>query len=95
MTSLCAALYSVGGCGDPLTAARRRRRPNRDEGDSPCLTCSISPIGIVGFLALWGDHEGAATGSRRPTMFDYIVSGIVAVLLLVYLGWAMFQPEKF
>jgi len=28
-------------------------------------------------------------------MFDYIVSGIVFILLLVYLGWAMFQPEKF
>jgi K+-transporting ATPase KdpF subunit len=29
------------------------------------------------------------------TMFEYIVSGIVAVLLLVYLGWAMFKPERF
>jgi K+-transporting ATPase KdpF subunit len=29
------------------------------------------------------------------TMFDYVISGIVAVSLLVYLGWAMFQPEKF
>jgi len=28
-------------------------------------------------------------------MFDYIVSGIVSALLLVYLGWAMFKPEKF
>jgi len=28
-------------------------------------------------------------------MFDYVVSGIVAAFLLVYLGWAMFQPEKF
>jgi len=28
-------------------------------------------------------------------MFDYLVSGIVAALMLVYLGWAMFQPEKF
>jgi len=28
-------------------------------------------------------------------MFDYIISGIVSVLLLLYLGWAMFQPEKF
>jgi len=28
-------------------------------------------------------------------MFDYIVSGAVAVFLLVYLGWAMFKPEKF
>jgi len=28
-------------------------------------------------------------------MFDYVVSGIVAVFLLVYLGWAMFRPEKF
>jgi K+-transporting ATPase KdpF subunit len=31
----------------------------------------------------------------EAAMFDYIVSGIVSVLLLVYLGWAMFQPEKF
>jgi K+-transporting ATPase KdpF subunit len=28
-------------------------------------------------------------------MFDYLVSGIVAAFLLVYLGWAMFRPEKF
>jgi len=28
-------------------------------------------------------------------MFDYIISGIVAACLLAYLGWAMFQPEKF
>jgi len=28
-------------------------------------------------------------------MFDYIISGIVALLLLVYLGWAMFKPERF
>jgi len=28
-------------------------------------------------------------------MFDYILSGVVAVFLLVYLGWAMFRPESF
>jgi len=28
-------------------------------------------------------------------MFDYIVSGIVSAFLLVYLGWAMFKPERF
>jgi len=28
-------------------------------------------------------------------MFDYVVSGLVAVFLLVYLGWAMFRPERF
>jgi len=28
-------------------------------------------------------------------MFDYIISGIVAVVLLLYLGYAMFKPEKF
>jgi len=28
-------------------------------------------------------------------MFDYLISGVVAVFLLVYLGWAMFKPEKF
>ena len=28
-------------------------------------------------------------------MFDYIISGIVAIFLFVYLGWAMFKPEKF
>jgi K+-transporting ATPase KdpF subunit len=32
---------------------------------------------------------------RSLVMFDYIVSGIVSLLLLIYLGWAMFQPEKF
>ncbi len=36
-----------------------------------------------------------ATGSRGSIMFDYLISGIVAMLLLVYLGWAMFQPDKF
>jgi K+-transporting ATPase KdpF subunit len=33
--------------------------------------------------------------ARESAMFDYIISGIVAVFLLVYLGWAMFQPERF
>jgi K+-transporting ATPase KdpF subunit len=40
--------------------------------------------------------KGCATfAARIKEMFDYIISGIVSVLLLVYLGWAMFQPEKF
>jgi K+-transporting ATPase KdpF subunit len=42
-----------------------------------------------------GESPSPATGPRRSTMFEYIVSGIVAVLLLVYLGWAMFRPERF
>jgi K+-transporting ATPase KdpF subunit len=28
-------------------------------------------------------------------MFDYVVSAVVSILLLVYLGWAMFKPERF
>jgi len=28
-------------------------------------------------------------------VFDYVVSGFVATLLLVYLAWAMFKPERF
>jgi len=28
-------------------------------------------------------------------VFDYILSLIIAALLLVYLGWAMFKPERF
>jgi K+-transporting ATPase KdpF subunit len=40
--------------------------------------------------------KGCATfAARIKEMFDYIISGIVSVLLLVYLGWAMFRPEKF
>ncbi|MGE5360908.1 MAG: potassium-transporting ATPase subunit F [Bacteroidales bacterium] len=39
-----------------------------------------------------GYHEGLREG---VAMFEYLVSGVVAVLLLLYLGWAMFQPEKF
>jgi K+-transporting ATPase KdpF subunit len=36
-----------------------------------------------------------AIGYRSQIMFDYVVSGTVAVLLIVYLGWAMFKPERF
>jgi K+-transporting ATPase KdpF subunit len=50
-------------------------------GSSASPPCGVSP--------------GRAIEHRRPDMFDYIVSGIVSVLLLVYLGWAMFQPERF
>jgi K+-transporting ATPase KdpF subunit len=41
--------------------------------------------------------ELRAEGSRlrASVMFDYIVSAVVSILLLIYLGWAMFQPEKF
>jgi K+-transporting ATPase KdpF subunit len=42
-----------------------------------------------------GYQQGLRPRLGDPSMFDYIVSGIVSVLLLVYLGWAMFQPEKF
>jgi K+-transporting ATPase KdpF subunit len=35
------------------------------------------------------------SGCRRRRMFEYVISGIVAALLLVYLGWAMFRPEAF
>jgi K+-transporting ATPase KdpF subunit len=39
--------------------------------------------------------EGRGQRAEGITMFDYILSGIVSILLLIYLGWAMFQPEKF
>lgn len=44
-----------------------------------------------------GHRQGvrARLGAEKQTMFDYLVSGFVASLLLVYLGWAMFKPEKF
>jgi K+-transporting ATPase KdpF subunit len=47
--------------------------------------------------AFWrcGASQRPANGSRRLVMFDYVVSLIVAILLLAYLGWAMFKPEKF
>jgi K+-transporting ATPase KdpF subunit len=41
-----------------------------------------------------GHHKGVRPRLGDP-MFDYISSGVIAILLLVYLGWAMFQPEKF
>jgi len=46
---------------------------------------------------LCGASRRPATGLRAEgtAMFDYIISGIVSILLLIYLGWAMFQPEKF
>jgi K+-transporting ATPase KdpF subunit len=39
--------------------------------------------------------EGKGLRAEGTAMFDYILSGIVSILLLIYLGWAMFQPEKF
>jgi K+-transporting ATPase KdpF subunit len=39
-----------------------------------------------------GHYQGVRAS---VAMLDYIVSGVVSVLLLIYLGWAMFQPEKF
>ena len=62
----------------------------------PRLTCT-------GDVLFWirraprreGVSERGWGPARDKKMFDYIISGIVAVLLLVYLGWAMFQPEKF
>jgi len=42
-----------------------------------------------------GASRRRAIAPEGTAMFDYIISGIVSVLLLVYLGWAMFQPEKF
>jgi K+-transporting ATPase KdpF subunit len=44
---------------------------------------------------LSGPSSKPASGCRRRQMFEYVVSGIVAALLLVYLGWAMFRPEAF
>ncbi|MEQ1727914.1 MAG: K(+)-transporting ATPase subunit F [Vicinamibacterales bacterium] len=42
-----------------------------------------------------GNYQGLRPGLGASIMFDYIISGIVSMLLLVYLGWAMFRPEKF
>jgi len=28
-------------------------------------------------------------------MFDFILSAVVSLFLLVYLAWAMFRPERF
>jgi K+-transporting ATPase KdpF subunit len=45
-----------------------------------------------------GHHEVLRPGVAERAefkMFDYIISGIVAIFLLMYLAWAMFQPQKF
>jgi K+-transporting ATPase KdpF subunit len=42
-----------------------------------------------------GHYQGVRSRIGQRAMFDYIVSGIVSILLLIYLSWAMFQPEKF
>ncbi len=41
-----------------------------------------------------GDRAGVRS-RVGAVMFDYVVSAIVSVFLLIYLGWAMFKPEKF
>jgi len=44
---------------------------------------------------LYGASRRHAIEPEGIVMFDYVVSGIVSILLLIYLGWAMFRPEKF
>ena len=46
-------------------------------------------------LSCCGASSKSAIASRSANMFDYLVSGVVAALLFIYLGWAMFKPEKF
>jgi K+-transporting ATPase KdpF subunit len=46
-------------------------------------------------LSSSGGSLRRAITHRAKGMFDYILSGIVSILLLIYLSWAMFQPEKF
>jgi K+-transporting ATPase KdpF subunit len=41
-----------------------------------------------------GQLLGPASASE-VVMFDYVLSLIVSLFLLVYLGWAMFKPERF
>jgi K+-transporting ATPase KdpF subunit len=33
--------------------------------------------------------------SRRTEVFDYLLTGVVAFLLLVYLSYALLKPERF
>jgi K+-transporting ATPase KdpF subunit len=41
-----------------------------------------------------GHHEGLRTALRR-TLMDYVLSGITALFLLVYLTVALLRPERF
>jgi K+-transporting ATPase KdpF subunit len=53
--------------------------------------CGQSPKPAIAY----NRADPAANQREEFLMFDYVISLIVAVLLLIYLGWAMFQPEKF
>jgi hypothetical protein len=52
-------------------------------------------IAVIGFVVLWGITVACDRAWGGVVMVDYIVSGIVSLLVLIYFGWAMFQPEKF
>jgi len=58
------------------------------------LICCISRSERLDFSCCARSRRRAIACSLRA-MFDYIISGIVAVVLLLYLGYAMFKPEKF
>jgi K+-transporting ATPase KdpF subunit len=60
------------------------------------LTCFTSPSVSPGSSRCGESLRLAiALRAKGKAMFDYILSGIVSILLLIYLSWAMFQPEKF
>jgi K+-transporting ATPase KdpF subunit len=37
----------------------------------------------------------ASTCEERPMIFDYVLSGIVTIGIMVYLVYALIRPEKF
>jgi K+-transporting ATPase KdpF subunit len=39
--------------------------------------------------------RAAATSSEEKPMVDYILTGVVSLLLLVYLIYALLKPERF
>src|SRR5271165_829951 len=71
------------------------RRPMRHGGFPACSTQSSSP---QDWPFLWSPRSTPtrATGCRRSVMaIDYILGGIVTVVITVYLVIALLRPERF
>jgi len=54
----------------------------------------MSPSAVCSYLSA-GRSPKLATSSRKEEIMDYVIAGITALGLFVYLVYALLRPEKF
>ncbi len=70
------------------------RLSSRKRSKIQCLICFISSSGVHSCLFA-GTSPKPATSSKGESFMDYIIAGLAALGLFIYLVYALLRPEKF